>query len=470
MVHTVYIMKYNFAFQIAGFVLVALIVAMFFSKKRWSSLPNTIFKVLLVVTLAELACDIISVVTITDRAHIKPFINDFFSKGYIFLMHAWIVTVLFYVISALLESAWAVKGIDIRKNKKRLFMHFLWIIIPEIVMLGIVIANPVYYAGEGQSIYSYGVPSTCTYIFSSYCVVVALVYFFVNFKIVPVKRKITLLSFTLMEGFVALLQAIFPELLILGFGTAICIFIMYMNMENPDLELIARLKAANDKSDKLLKNILPQKIADSLKDDMTEAGGLSEKVIEEFEDVTVAFIDIVGFTELSNAIGHVKTVDLLNEFFSQIDELLDSYSVEKIKTIGDAYMIAAGVPERYEGHQVEMLNFLFAVQDLTVRFNSAHQTYPDLSIRIGANSGPVVAGVIGEKKFVYDMWGATVNFASRMESNGEPSRIQISTALYAKLLQNPVVAGNYLFQKREGVEIKGCGQCTTYFVTSTQRL
>ena len=203
---------------------------------------------------------------------------------------------------------------------------------------------------------------------------------------------------------------------------------------------------------------------------MTEAGGLSEKVIEEFEDVTVAFIDIVGFTELSNAIGHVKTVDLLNEFFSQIDELLDSYSVEKIKTIGDAYMIAAGVPERYEGHQVEMLNFLFAVQDLTVRFNSAHQTYPDLSIRIGANSGPVVAGVIGEKKFVYDMWGATVNFASRMESNGEPSRIQISTALYAKLLQNPVVAGNYLFQKREGVEIKGCGQCTTYFVTSTQRL
>ena len=167
MVHTVYIMKYNFAFQIAGFVLVALIVAMFFSKKRWSSLPNTIFKVLLVVTLAELACDIISVVTITDRAYIKPFINDFFSKGYIFLMHAWIVTVLFYVISALLESAWAVKGIDIRKNKKRLFMHFLWIIIPEIVMLGIVIANPVYYAGEGQSIYSYGVPSTCTYIFCS---------------------------------------------------------------------------------------------------------------------------------------------------------------------------------------------------------------------------------------------------------------------------------------------------------------
>lgn len=469
MVHTI-CMKYNFAFQIAGFILVSLIIAMFFSKKRWSSLPNTIFKALLISTLLELACDIISVITITDRAYVLPSINDFFSKGYIILMHLWIVLVLCYVIASFLESAWAVKGIDIRQNKKRLFMHYLWILIPEAVMLVIVLLTPVYYAGEGQAIYSYGIPSTCTYIYSSYCVVVALVYFFVNFKVVPVKRKITLLSFTLMEGCVALLQSIFPEMLILGFGTAVCIFIMYMNMENPDLEMIARLKAANDKSDKLLKNILPQKIADSLKDDMTEAGGLAEKVIEEFDDVTVAFMDIVGFTELSNAIGHVKTVDLLNEFFSQIDELLDSYRVEKIKTIGDAYMVAAGVPERYEGHQEEMLHFLFAVQDLIVRFNSAHQTFPDLSLRIGANSGPVVAGVIGEKKFVYDMWGATVNFASRMESNGEPSRIQISTALYAKLLQSPTVSGNFLFQKREAVEIKGCGQCTTYFVTSTQRL
>ncbi len=462
-------MKYNIEFQIAGLCLVALIVITFFSKKRWQSLPNSIFRLLILDTVLELAFDIISVITITERDHISPFINDFFSKGYIVIMHSWIVLVLCYVIASFLESSWAAKGIDISQNKKQLLKHYLLLFIPEAVMLAIVFATPVLYAGEGRYIYSYGIPSTCTYIYSIYCVIIALVYFVVNFKKVPLKKKITLLSFTLMEGSVALLQMAFPQLLLLGFGTALCIFIMYMNMENPDLEMIERLRIANEKSEMLLKNILPQKIAESLKDDMREDGGLQEKVLEEFSDVTVAFMDIVGFTEISNKVGHMKIVDMLNEFFSQVDELLDSFHVEKIKTIGDAYMVASGVPERFEDHREEMLEFVFAVQDLIEKFNSSYPNFPDLVMRIGVNSGPVVAGVIGEKKYIYDLWGATVNLASRMESYGEPGKIQISTAVYAKLLQSKNKS-RYQFEKRDPIEIKGCGLCTNYFITRAQKV
>ena len=149
----------------------------------------------------------------------------------------------------------------------------------------------------------------------------------------------------------------------------------------------------------------------------------------------------------------------MNLFFCEIDSLLDKYKIEKIKTIGDAYMVAAGVPERYADHTLEMIYFCEDVLKLIKDFNARNNS--ELKIRIGVHCGPVVAGIIGKKKYTYDLWGETVNFASRMESTGVSDRIQVSQAVYEKISFLPT----HNFEKRE-IFIKGVGMSTTYIVLS----
>ncbi|MBR1912426.1 MAG: adenylate/guanylate cyclase domain-containing protein, partial [Treponema sp.] len=178
---------------------------------------------------------------------------------------------------------------------------------------------------------------------------------------------------------------------------------------------------------------------------------------EKYDDVTIAFMDIVNFTQMSSIVGAERLVTILNELFTEFDNLLDGYRIEKIKTIGDAYMVAAGLPERYEDNCTEMMEFLIQSLNLVRDFNVHNGTA--LHIRIGMHSGAVVAGVIGKKKFIYDIWGATVNFASRLESNGVPDRIQVSESVFQKL------NGMYSFERRDGIALKGVGNCTCYLLT-----
>ncbi|MBD2312418.1 PAS domain S-box protein [Desertifilum sp. FACHB-1129] len=202
-------------------------------------------------------------------------------------------------------------------------------------------------------------------------------------------------------------------------------------------------------TERLLQNILPVRIAERLK---SSSGAIAEN----FDDVTVLFADIVGFTELSSQISPVQLVRLLNQIFSKFDALTEHHQLEKIKTIGDAYMVVGGLPVPRADHARAIAEIALDMLEATAQFNA--ETDQNFSIRIGIHTGPVVAGVIGTKKFIYDLWGDTVNTASRMESHGVAGCIQVSSVTY-DLLQD-----GYELTPRGQVYIKGKGEMFTYFL------
>ncbi|MCU0545257.1 MAG: PAS domain S-box protein [Oscillatoriaceae cyanobacterium Prado104] len=209
------------------------------------------------------------------------------------------------------------------------------------------------------------------------------------------------------------------------------------------------LRGEQEKSERLLLNILPQPIADRLKRNETT-------IAEYFPEATVLFADIVGFTPLSAMMNPIELVELLNQIFSGFDVICERHGLEKIKTIGDAYMVVGGIPQPRSDHAEAIADMALDMHAEIARFNTEHQKY--FSIRIGIHSGPVVAGVIGIKKFIYDLWGDTVNIASRMESHGISWKIQVSEATY-NLLKD-----KYCFEDRGSIEVKGRGLMKTYLL------
>jgi PAS domain S-box-containing protein len=209
------------------------------------------------------------------------------------------------------------------------------------------------------------------------------------------------------------------------------------------------LKLEQLKTERLLLNILPVSIANQLKD--TPA-----TIAEDYDAVTILFADIVGFTQLSSEISATELVKLLNYIFSAFDQLTERYELEKIKTIGDAYMAAGGLPIIRLDHAEAIADMALDMQQVITELN--RQANSRLDIRIGIHSGPVVAGVIGLKKFVYDLWGDTVNTASRMESHGLAGKIQVSQQSY-ELLKS-----RFILTRRGSMAIKGKGTMTTYLL------
>jgi adenylate cyclase len=209
------------------------------------------------------------------------------------------------------------------------------------------------------------------------------------------------------------------------------------------------LREQQEQSERLLLNILPAAIANRLK---IQPGNIAEN----FANVSVLFADIVGFTQISAKLGAIQLVKLLNQIFSAFDRLCDRYGLEKIKTIGDAYMVVGGLPNRTSDHAQAIANMALDMQNAIVIFNAENQQ--DFSIRIGIHSGSVVAGVIGIKKFTYDLWGDTVNIASRMESHGLVGKIHVSEDTYNLL------SHEFTFEKRGEIEVKGKGIMTTYLL------
>jgi adenylate cyclase len=223
------------------------------------------------------------------------------------------------------------------------------------------------------------------------------------------------------------------------------------------IERTAQLRQSNqelsveqEKSEKLLLNILPEPIATQLKDGQSSFA-------EGFAEATVLFADLVNFTQLSEKMPPTQLVSLLNEIFSQFDLLTGKHGLEKIKTIGDAYMVVGGLPVPREDHAEAIAEMALDMQAELLRFN-LRRGY-DCNIRIGINTGPVVAGVIGTKKFIYDLWGDTVNVASRMESHGVVGEIQVTAATYERLKHR------YIFQSRGPIQIKGKGDMVVYLLT-----
>lgn len=209
------------------------------------------------------------------------------------------------------------------------------------------------------------------------------------------------------------------------------------------------LRLSQKKSDHLLLNILPAAIVENLKKGQGAAA-------DRFDSATVLFADIVGFTSLAARISPLELVNLLNKIFSTFDQLTEKHDLEKIKTSGDAYMVAGGVPVPRADHAEAIADMALDMQEAIADFQT--DTGEPFQIRIGINTGPVVAGVIGTKKFIYDLWGDTVNVASRMESQGLPGYIQVTAAIY-ELLKD-----RYLFEERGAIPVKGKGDMIAYWL------
>jgi adenylate cyclase len=220
-------------------------------------------------------------------------------------------------------------------------------------------------------------------------------------------------------------------------------------LRDQEQAFLQQLSTEREKSERLLLNVLPAAIAERLKQG-------EETIAESFPDVTVLFADLVNFTKLSEQTPAPKLVELLNEVFSAFDRLAETIGLEKIKTIGDSYMVVGGVPLPCANHAERVARMGLAMGEAIHDFNRVHGT--QLAIRVGIHSGPVVAGIIGRRKFSYDLWGDTVNLASRMESHGQPGEIQVSEATKNKL------GGLFQFEARGPILIKGKGELPTFLL------
>ncbi|MDY7013331.1 MAG: adenylate/guanylate cyclase domain-containing protein [Cyanobacteriota bacterium] len=215
------------------------------------------------------------------------------------------------------------------------------------------------------------------------------------------------------------------------------------------------LQVERDKCERLLLNVLPAAIARQLKEN-------PNAIAEYFEEVTILFADIVGFTPLAAEIPPTELVNLLNEIFSTFDRLTERYALEKIKTIGDAYMVVGGLPLPRSDHAEAIAELALDLQRAIASFQGAQGEI--FSIRIGINTGSVVAGVIGISKFTYDLWGDAVNVAARMESTGEAGRIQVTDRTYQHLKDR------YCFEQRGAISVRGRGEMTTYWLQGKRRI
>jgi len=238
----------------------------------------------------------------------------------------------------------------------------------------------------------------------------------------------------------------------LGTVSAIMLILLiyFVSQKNLLFDLLHQEQA---KSENLLLNILPKEIAAILKNE-------NRTIADHYDSASVLFADMVGFTPLSAELAPVEMVELLNEAFSFFDSLLDKYGVEKIRTIGDSYMVAAGVPRRRADHAQALVHMALEMRDYisTHTFKNGRR----VNFRIGINSGSMIGGVIGRRKFVYDVWGDAVNVASRMESHGLSGAIQVTRATY-ELIKN-----DFVCEPRGAVNVKGKGEMDVWLVVSAK--
>jgi adenylate cyclase len=241
---------------------------------------------------------------------------------------------------------------------------------------------------------------------------------------------------------------------ILNIGTvsaiAITLLAYFVSEKN---RLFILLRHEQGKSENLLLNVLPKEVAMILKNE-------SRTIADNYAAASVMFADMVGFTPLSAKLAPVEMVELLNEVFSFFDSLLDKYGVEKIRTIGDSYMVASGVPRRRPDHAQALVSMAIEMRDYIATHTFGNDQH--VRFRIGINSGPMIAGVIGSRKFVYDVWGDAVNVASRMESHGMSGTIQITQVTYE------LIKDEFVCEPRGNVHVKGKGEMKVWLVKSAR--
>jgi guanylate cyclase len=236
-------------------------------------------------------------------------------------------------------------------------------------------------------------------------------------------------------------------------GAGSVAFTLLASFANQRNRALTALRAEREKSEALLTNVLPTSIADRLK-------VATQTIADHFESASVLFADVVDFTPLARRLAPADVVGILDQLFSHFDTLVERHGLEKIKTIGDCYMAVAGVPDPCADHARRAALLALDMRDALATTAFAGQS--GLALRIGINSGPVVAGVIGTKRFLYDLWGDTVNTASRMEEHGTPGDIQITRTMY-QLLKD-----EFICRPRGTILVKGQGAMETWYLVGSR--
>jgi class 3 adenylate cyclase len=227
----------------------------------------------------------------------------------------------------------------------------------------------------------------------------------------------------------------------------------FINVYGTDVTAAKERERLARENERLLLNILPEPVASRLR-------GGEPLIADRFDDVTLMFADVVDFTSLSAMLTPSELVHALNEVFSVFDGLVERYGLEKVKTIGDAYMVVGGMTDGTEDHTARVAAMALDLAGAVGRIEAAARL--DIRFRVGIHCGPVVAGVIGTKKFIYDLWGDTVNLASRMESLGVPGRVQVTGAVMERL------QGTFELEPRGLIDVKGKGPTPTWFLAALQ--
>jgi len=215
--------------------------------------------------------------------------------------------------------------------------------------------------------------------------------------------------------------------------------------------MLRKIEEEKQRSDRLLMRIMPKAIADKLKSGQ-------RIIVDYFAEVTVMFSDIVGYTSMASSLPEDELIKLLHSIYSSFDELTFKHGMEKIKTIGDSYMVVGGIPDHFDYHAEAIANMALDMKAILKQYRTSEGNA--ISMRFGINTGPVRVGIIGTRKFSYDLWGDTVNIASRMESHGRPNQIHVTEAS-RKYLEDKFV----LEKRKNKINVKGKGQMTSYFLT-----
>ncbi len=236
--------------------------------------------------------------------------------------------------------------------------------------------------------------------------------------------------------------------------TSIIFFLVLRYFIDQKKKAYALLAVEQEKSDNLLLNVLPKEIADILKEK-------NQTIANHFDEASILFADLVGFTPLTESMTPEEMIGLLNDIYSHFDGLVDKYRLEKIRTIGDNYMVVSGVPTPRADHAQALAKMALDMLKFTESLPVQNGT--QINFRIGVNSGPLVAGVIGKTKFHYDVWGDSVNTASRMESHGVPGKIQVTMDIYR------ILKDEFIFEPRGILDVKGKGNMETWFLVGRNK-
>ncbi len=393
---------------------------------------------------------------------ISKFLDYFSSNCMIFAMNIY------------LKDLFAKEGGCEKKHAALIVTDFL--LLAVIVLLIISQFNGFYYTFDDNT-YHRGSGRIFATLLPACAIILQILSIIPYHKKLPKKIRISIVAFLVTPIIAAVLQLFMQgvyitNISIVGMAVILYVFVIYeLNesverahkreveiLENYQKELeqtvekrTHELRIANEKADRLLLNILPESVAEKLKDN-------PEKTISQnYPNATILFTDIVGFTKMSSEMSAEETVALLNDLVSLFDKRAETEGIEKIKTIGDAYMAAAGLSENKDNDGAKkLITFAKGLLEDVANFN--RRSSVKIQIRVGINSGNLVAGVIGKTKFIYDVWGDTVNVASRMESTGEPMKIHVSEVTYNQ-------TKNYFpFEGPVLVDVKGKGLMNGYFI------